>query len=91
MAGSGCGRTRQDDTIKSFGMFGRVVVGEWKLAGFDLHRNSRRAPVDALATALYVMGLEQGMDWARRHQIHAIFILEDGRIFEVRKRDGQSN
>ncbi|MFU8894097.1 MAG: FAD:protein FMN transferase [Luteolibacter sp.] len=38
---------------------------------------------DALATALYVMGLEKGMDWARLHQIHAIFILEDGRIFEV--------
>ncbi len=46
---------------------------------------------DALATALYVMGLEKGMDWARRHQIHAIFILEDGRIFEVGDRDGQSN
>lgn len=35
---------------------------------------------DALATALYVMGLDQGMDWARRHQIEAIFVLNDGSI-----------
>ena len=45
--------------------------------------NPSGTTADALATALYVMGLEQGMDWARQHQLRAIFILEDGRIFHV--------
>lgn len=37
---------------------------------------------DALATALYVMGAEKGMNWARDHHTQAIFILEDGTILD---------
>jgi thiamine biosynthesis lipoprotein ApbE len=33
---------------------------------------------DALATALYVMGADRGVAWAKQHGIRAIFILKDG-------------
>lgn len=33
---------------------------------------------DAIATALYVMGPERGPEWAKSHDIHAIFIMKDG-------------
>jgi thiamine biosynthesis lipoprotein len=33
---------------------------------------------DALSTALYVMGPERGLAWARAHQVRAIFIAETG-------------
>jgi thiamine biosynthesis lipoprotein ApbE len=44
--------------------------------------NASNTTADALATALYVMGSKQGLTWARNHQIHAIFILEDGTILK---------
>ncbi|MFK7852343.1 MAG: FAD:protein FMN transferase [Akkermansiaceae bacterium] len=37
---------------------------------------------DALATALFVMGPEAGLKWAREHHIHTIFILKDGTQLE---------
>ncbi len=37
---------------------------------------------DALATALFVMGPEQGLSWAKQHHIHALFVLTDGNIIE---------
>lgn len=39
---------------------------------------------DALSTALYVMGPEKGLEWAREHNIQAIFVLEDGEMREHR-------
>ncbi len=33
---------------------------------------------DALATALYVMGTERGLQWAEDNAIHAIFLFNDG-------------
>lgn len=39
---------------------------------------------DALATALYIMGADQGLAWAREHKIHAIYLLEDGTLREQR-------
>lgn len=38
---------------------------------------------DALATALYVMGPDRGLQWARENNIHAILILKDGRRRET--------
>ena len=38
------------------------------------------ATADALATALYVMGAEAGLAWAKGNQIEAIFIKNDGTI-----------
>lgn len=35
---------------------------------------------DCLSTALYVMGPDEGMAWATRHHIPAIFLLNDGRV-----------
>lgn len=35
---------------------------------------------DALSTALYVMGPQRGLDWARGHGVRAIFISETGEI-----------
>ncbi len=35
---------------------------------------------DCLSTALYVMGPEGGLTWAKRHHIAAIFLLNDGRV-----------
>ena len=35
---------------------------------------------DALSTALYVMGPERGLAWARAHDVTAIFISESGEI-----------
>ncbi len=40
---------------------------------------------DALATALYVMGPDGGIEWARENKIQAIFVFEDGRITQVHK------
>ena len=41
------------------------------------------ATADALATALYVMGAERGMAWAREHGVRAIFLLDDGQRLET--------
>ena len=35
---------------------------------------------DALSTALYVMGPERGLAWARAHDVTAIFITERGEV-----------
>ncbi len=35
---------------------------------------------DCLSTALYVMGPVQGLAWARRHHVPALFLLNDGRV-----------
>lgn len=35
---------------------------------------------DCLSTALYVMGPQQGLAWAKRHSIAAIFLFNDGRV-----------
>lgn len=35
---------------------------------------------DALSTALYVMGPREGLRWARRHGVRAIFITESGEV-----------
>ena len=40
---------------------------------------------DALSTALYVMGPERGLVWARSHNIVAIFITDSGEITWSRK------
>jgi thiamine biosynthesis lipoprotein len=40
------------------------------------------ATADALATALYVMGPEEGLQWARRHGVRARFLLPDGSLRE---------
>lgn len=34
---------------------------------------------DCLSTALYVMGPDRGLAWAKRHRVAAIFLLNDGR------------
>jgi thiamine biosynthesis lipoprotein len=44
--------------------------------------NASNTTADAIATALYVMGSKKGLPWARDHQIHAIFILEDATILK---------
>jgi thiamine biosynthesis lipoprotein len=33
---------------------------------------------DALATAMFVMGVERGLAWAKRHGVRVIFLLDDG-------------
>jgi len=43
-----------------------------------IDRSAFRA--DILSTALYVMGPERGLAWARSHQVVAIFITESGEI-----------
>lgn len=48
-----------------------------------IHRSALVA--DALSTALYVMGPERGLDWARAHGIAAIFISETGDITKSMK------
>lgn len=45
-----------------------------------IHPSSTTA--DALATALYVMGSEKGMAWARENRVHAIFFKTDGQVLE---------
>lgn len=40
---------------------------------------------DALSTALYVMGPERGLAWARAHDVTAIFISQSGEITWSRK------
>lgn len=35
---------------------------------------------DCLSTALYVLGPDKGLAWARRHHIAAIFLLNDGKV-----------
>src|SRR5262245_51651001 len=40
---------------------------------------------DALSTALYVMGPERGLAWARAHGVTAIFITQSGEITWSRK------
>jgi thiamine biosynthesis lipoprotein len=51
-------------------------------AGHDLISTSvihpSAATADALATALCVMGPEDGMAWVQKNDIHAIFLLKDG-------------
>lgn len=42
--------------------------------------HSSNATADALATALFVMGGDAGMAWAKQHGIRAIFIQNDGTI-----------
>lgn len=44
--------------------------------------HSSNTIADALATALYVMGPERGMAWAKHNAIHAIFLLKDGTRLE---------
>jgi len=44
--------------------------------------HSKGAAADALATALYVMGHEHGLAWAEDNDVHAIFLLKDGRRLE---------
>lgn len=39
---------------------------------------------DVLSTALYVMGRDAGLAWARAHGVHAIFISESGEIKETK-------
>lgn len=41
------------------------------------------ATADALATALFVMGSEAGLAWAKEHKIRAIFIKTDGTVIET--------
>lgn len=41
------------------------------------------ATADALATALFVMGSEAGLAWAKEHAIRAIFLKTDGTISET--------
>jgi thiamine biosynthesis lipoprotein len=48
-----------------------------------VHRSAFVA--DALSTALYVMGSERGLDWARAHGVAAIFISESGDITKSMK------
>lgn len=48
-----------------------------------IDRSAFRA--DALSTALYVMGPERGLVWARAHDVVAIFITESGEITWSRK------
>ncbi len=43
---------------------------------------------DALSTALYVMGADRGMVWARAHGVTAIFITETGEMKTSRAIDG---
>jgi FAD:protein FMN transferase len=43
---------------------------------------------DALSTALYVMGPERGLAWARAHQVTAIFIRESGEMTTSSPVDG---
>ena len=38
---------------------------------------------DALATALYVMGCEAGLAWAKQNEVEAIFIKNDGAVVET--------
>jgi len=49
-----------------------------------------RSPLaaDALSTALYVMGPERGLAWARAHDVTAIFISESGEITTSRPIEG---
>jgi len=35
---------------------------------------------DVLSTALYVMGPEKGLEWARAHHVNALFITPDGKV-----------
>ena len=44
------------------------------------------AIADAIATALYVMGPAEGLDWAKDHNIRVIFMLKDGAIIEHRSK-----
>lgn len=47
-----------------------------------IDRSALRA--DILSTALYVMGRDAGLRWAREHGVHAIFISESGEIEETK-------
>jgi FAD:protein FMN transferase len=40
---------------------------------------------DILSTALYVMGPQEGLRWAREHDITAIFITDSGRIIKSKE------
>jgi thiamine biosynthesis lipoprotein len=58
-----------------------------------IHKSALTA--DILSTALYVMGAEEGVEWARKHDITAIFITPDralissspGHGLTIRKKD----
>ena len=39
---------------------------------------------DVLSTALYVLGPDQGLAWAERHEIAAAFLLNEGQIRTTR-------
>ena len=54
---------------------GEPVVNELVSASV-IHPSNTTA--DALATALYVMGPQRGLQWAEENAIHAIFLLKDG-------------
>ena len=45
-----------------------------------IHPSSMTA--DALATAMYVMGPDDGMQWAKQNDTHVIFLLKDGTRLE---------
>jgi len=56
---------------------GHAVQGDL-ISASVIHPSNTTA--DALATALYVMGAEQGMKWAEANKVHALFLLADGSI-----------
>lgn len=54
---------------------GKPVINDLVSASV-LHPNTTTA--DALATALYVMGAERGLAWAKQHSVYVVFLLDDG-------------
>lgn len=58
------------------------AVGETVLSVSIIHPSNTTA--DALATALYIMGPDEGLAWACKHAVHALYLLEDGSIREHR-------
>jgi len=57
-------------------------VPSWGSASVIDHSAFR---ADALSTALYVMGPERGLAWARAHDVTAVFISQSGEITWSRK------
>ena len=46
--------------------------------------HSRGLVADVLSTALYVMGVEEGLSWAERNQVAACFLIPEGKRLEIR-------
>ena len=82
-----CSLSLKDASLASSGLseHGRHIVdprngllcGDW---GSVSVAAASGLDADCLSTALYVMGPEQGLAWATREHIPAIFLLSDGRI-----------